>query len=189
MFPRITDPQAWTLFLDRDGVINKKLPGDYVKSWDEFEFLPGVLTSLVQLRKYFNRIVIVTNQQGIGKGIMNFSDLKAIHDQMLDEIEQNGGLIDAIYFCPDLENSLSRNRKPETGMAMRAKKEFPEIEFKNSVMVGDALSDMDFAGKLGMVAVYLGTDKQIIDNNKNKIDYVFNNLKEFADFLYENNQK
>lgn len=187
MFPRITDSQAWTLFLDRDGVVNKKLPDDYVKSWDEFEFLPGVLESLAVLRNYFSRIVVVSNQQGIGKGIMTEADLKVIHDQMLREVEQNGGLIDAVYFCPDLENSRSRNRKPETGMALQAQNDFPDIEFKNSVMVGDALSDMDFAGKLGMVAVYLGTDKQFIDNNKNKIDYVFNNLKEFADFLYENN--
>jgi len=187
MFPRITDPQAWTLFLDRDGVINKKLPDDYVKCWDEFEFLPGVLEALAVLRKYFGRIVIVSNQQGIGKGIMTEPDLKAIHHQMLREIEQNGGLIDAIYFCPDLENNRSRDRKPESGMAMQAQQDFPDIEFKNSVMVGDALSDMDFAGKLGMVAVYLGADKQLIENNKNKIDYVFYNLKEFADFLYENN--
>jgi histidinol-phosphate phosphatase family protein len=189
MFPKISDPQAWTLFLDRDGVINKKLPDDYVKSWDEFEFLPGVLESMALLRKYFNRILVISNQQGIGKGIMNEADLKAIHNIMRNEIEFYGGLIDAIYFCPDLANSKSSNRKPETGMAMQAKRDFLEIEFHNSVMVGDALTDMEFAAKLGMVAVYLGTDKQIIENNKYQINYVFNNLNEFADFLYENNHE
>jgi len=189
MFPRIKDPQAWTLFLDRDGVINKKLPDDYVKSWDEFEFLPGVIESLALLRKYFSRILVISNQQGIGKGIMNEADLKVLHDKMRDEIKHNGSFIDAIYFCPDLANSNSPSRKPETGMAMQAKSDFPEIEFKNSVMVGDALTDMEFAARLGMVAVYLGTDKKIIENNKYKIKYVFNNLKEFADFLYENNNK
>jgi len=189
MFPQITAPQAWTLFLDRDGVINKKLPDDYVKSWSEFEFLPGVIESVMLLRKFFSRILVISNQQGIGKGIMSEADLKAIHDKMHDEIEFNGGLIDAVYFCPDLATSQSPNRKPETGMAMQAKRDFPEIEFSNSVMVGDALTDMEFASRLGMVAVYLGADKQIIENNKYKINYVFNNLKEFADFLYENNHK
>lgn len=189
MFPIISNPQSWTLFLDRDGVINKKLPGDYVKSWKEFEFLPYVKESLAGLRKFFGRIIIVSNQQGIGKGIMKEAELYEIHGFMRAEIEQNGGFIDEIYFCPDLAVSNSSNRKPETGMALQSKNDFPEIEFKNSVMVGDSLTDMEFAAKLGMVAVYIGADNHVVENNKYLIDYVFNNLKEFADFLYENNPK
>lgn len=187
MFPQIADPALWTLFLDRDGVINKKLPDDYVKSWEEFEFLPGVKEALQNLRRFFNRIVVVSNQQGIGKGIMSTDDLIKIHNNMCREIEQGGGFIDEIYFCTDLAGSGSSFRKPATGMAHQAKKDFPEIEFSNAVMAGDAASDMEFAARLGMIAVFIGNDRYIIEDNKEKIPYVFNNLKEFADFLYENN--
>jgi len=189
MFPLISHPQSWTLFLDRDGVINKKLPDNYVKSWEEFEFLPHVKESLALMRTFFGRVIIISNQQGIGKGIMDEADLNDIHRKMCDEIALYGGFIDRIYFCPDLAERNSQNRKPAKGMALQAKKDFPDIEFHHAVMVGDALSDMEFAAKLGMVAVYIGDDKQIIQNNKHKIDYVFNNLKEFSDFIYENNHK
>ncbi len=189
MFPQLSDFSSWTLFLDRDGVINKKLPDDYVKSWKEFEFLPHVKESLALMRMFFARVIIISNQQGIGKGIMDEADLNDIHRKMCDEIALYGGFIDRIYFCPDLAERNSQNRKPATGMALQAKNDFPDIEFHHAVMVGDALSDMEFAAKLGMVAVYIGDDKQIIQNNKHKIDYVFNNLKELADFLYEKNHK
>jgi len=187
MFPHIANPHTWTLFLDRDGVINKKLPDDYVKSWDEFEFLPYAAVSLARLRKYFGRIIIVSNQQGIGKCLMSQTDLDTIHSQMCQAIKAEGGSINKIYCCTDLASSGSSNRKPRTGMALQAQKDFPEISFARSVMVGDALSDMEFAARLGMVAVYIGSDKHIIHNNKFEIDYVFNNLKELADFIYENN--
>lgn len=189
MFPQIVNPQSWTLFLDRDGVINRKIEGDYVKSWNEFKFIPLVKDALAELRNFFGRAIIISNQQGIGKGIMNEKDLDKIHCKMLMEIEMGGGFIDKIYFCPDIASSNSPNRKPEPGMALQAKNDFPEIEFKNSVMVGDALTDMELAAKLGMIAVYIGADKKIIHNNKCKIDYVFNNLKELSDFIYEKNHK
>ena len=133
-----------TLFLDRDGVINKRLVGDYVKKWNDFEFLPGVLDAFATFSSYFDKIFIVTNQQGIGKGLMTEADLQQIHHQMIFEIEKAGGRIDGIYFCPDLKDSHSFMRKPNIGMALKAKKDFPMINFKNSVMVGDSVSDMLF---------------------------------------------
>ncbi|HNZ42531.1 MAG TPA: HAD-IIIA family hydrolase [Bacteroidales bacterium] len=187
MFPHIANPHSWTLFLDRDGVINKKLPDDYVKSWDEFEFLPFATASLARLRKYFGRIIVVSNQQGVGKGLMSQADLEAVHEKMCRMITADGGFINKIYCCTDLASSGSLNRKPDIGMALQAQQDFPEIDFSKSLMVGDALSDMEFAAHLGMVAVYIGSVKIIAENNKLKIDYVFNNLKELADFIYENN--
>src|SRR5688572_23731927 len=89
-----------TLFLDRDGVINERIPGDYVKNWDEFIFLDGVLEALNILARKFNRIVVVTNQQGIAKGLMTEEDLNKVHQRMVLEIQESGGKIDKVYFCP-----------------------------------------------------------------------------------------
>ena len=88
----------WTLFLDRDGVINKKLENDYVKHWIEFEFIEGTLDALKILNSIFGTIVVVTNQQGIGKGIYRTEDLELIHQNMLYEINYLGGRIDKVYF-------------------------------------------------------------------------------------------
>ncbi len=79
----------WTLFLDRDGVINNRLADDYVKSWDEFEFIQGVLEALGIFARLFSKIFIITNQQGIGKNIMTLADLESIHAKMLDEISNS----------------------------------------------------------------------------------------------------
>ena len=140
----------WTLFLDRDGVINKRIPGQYVRLWEEFEFLPGVLEALSLFQSIFGRIVIVTNQQGIGKDLMTEADLEAVHRQMLQEIHATGGRIDGVYHCPDLAYENSFCRKPNPGMAYQAKKDFPEIDFKRSLMAGNSLSDIQFGCRLGM---------------------------------------
>ena len=143
-----------TLFLDRDGVINKHLPGDYVKNWEEFEFLPDVLEAFALLAKSFRRIIIVTNQRGVGKGLMTEFDLHDIHQRMVSEIIHAGGRLDRIYCCTDTNND-SPNRKPNSGMALQAQKDFPEIIFKKSVMVGDSKSDMEFGVRLGMKTILL----------------------------------
>ncbi|CAG0910654.1 unnamed protein product, partial [Cyprideis torosa] len=138
----------WTLFLDRDGVINKRLPDNYVRSIEEFEFLGGVKEALFWFSQYFDRIFIVTNQQGIDKGIMDHEDLYLIHDYLLSEVEKSGGKIDQIYYCPHLSIEKSYYRKPNPGMAIMAKEDFPEIEFASSIMVGDSYSDIVFGNKL-----------------------------------------
>jgi histidinol-phosphate phosphatase family protein len=148
---------TWTLFLDRDGVINAKLPGDYVKLIDEFEFLPGVLEALEKAAAIFDVIVVVTNQQGIGKGIMTDTHLFTIHQHMIKEVFNNGGRIDKIYFCPDLEIENPSHRKPRTGMAYDAREDFPSIEFTKSIIIGDSPSDMEFGHRLGMKCVGIGS--------------------------------
>jgi histidinol-phosphate phosphatase family protein len=141
-----------TLFLDRDGVINHHRPDDYVKTWDEFEFLPGVLDSLCVLSTMFKRIIIVTNQRGVGKGLMSEKTLHEIHRRMIGEIEEHGGRIDGIYYCTDLNND-SPNRKPNSGMALQAKTDFPDIAFERSIMIGDSESDMEFGRRLSMKTI------------------------------------
>src|ERR1035441_2519540 len=94
--------KSWTLFLDRDGVINLHYPNDYVKTWDEFYFLEGVLDAFRNLSSVFRRIIVVTNQQGVGKELMSHDDLQFIHTEMLKEIRKHGGRINAIYAATDL---------------------------------------------------------------------------------------
>ena len=162
--------KSWTLFLDRDGVINRRLPGDYVKSWEEFEFLPGVKESLAKLSGIFGRIIIVTNQQGIGKGLMTEEGLKEIHQKMITEVEAAGGRIDAVYHCPGLAKDNPPCRKPNPGMGLQAQQDFPEIVFNKSVMVGDSPSDMEFGTSLGMNCLYVGEEKIISLKQYKSID-------------------
>ena len=125
---------SWTLFLDRDGVINRKLEGDYVKTIEEFEFLPNSLEAIVAFSNYFHKIIVVTNQQGISKKLMTEDDLSKVHNHLLNEVEKLNGRIDAIYHAPQLESENSIMRKPNTGMAYLAQKEFPSIEFSKQEM-------------------------------------------------------
>ncbi|MCX6243462.1 MAG: HAD family hydrolase [Bacteroidetes bacterium] len=177
----MTIDNGWTLFLDRDGVINTRIPGGYVRTWDQFEFMPGVLDALKILAERFSPIIVVSNQQGIGKGLMTEEELSVIHEKMTGEIKQNGGRIDRIYHSPFLEEERSVIRKPNVGMALMARKDFPGISFKRSVMVGDSLSDMVFGKRLSMVTVFLTKDMNQVRKNHNLIDFVYPDLLSFAE--------
>lgn len=147
-----------TLFLDRDGVINRRLPGHYVTHWEAFEWLPGVLPAIAAFSKLFARIVVVTNQQGIGKGLMSEAQLADIHRHMQKTVSAAGGRIDAVYFCPHLTSDKCNCRKPLSGMALQAKADFPAIDFSASVMAGDTSSDIQFGLNLGMTTVCIGSE-------------------------------
>lgn len=168
-----------TLFLDRDGVINRKLENDYVKNWDEFEFIDGVLKALKVFNSLFEHIIIVTNQQGIGKGLMTEKDLDLIHSKMLLAIEKAGGRIDKIYFAPQLAAEKSNFRKPNTGMPLQAQKDCSTINFEKSIMVGDSVSDMEMGQKLGMICVGIGNDEL-------NCDLFCDSLSGFVDLVIEN---
>lgn len=172
---------TWTLFLDRDGVINTRLEGEYVKKWDDFDFIPGTIKAIEQLSHVFGRIVVVTNQAGVGKGLMKEKQLHEIHQKLLKTIDLLDGRIDKIYYCTDTPNADSTNRKPETGMALQAKADFPEIDFKKSVIVGDSHSDMEFGQRLGMTLVFVeGKDE---DLQGLKPHLTVKSLKKFADAI------
>lgn len=171
--------KSWTLFLDRDGVINERIPGDYVKDWDKFDFIPGSIKAIERFADIFGIIVVVTNQAGIGKGLMTEKQLKEVHRQFLKTIDLLDGRIDKIYHCPDKPDAKSPNRKPETGMALQAKADFPEIDFSKSVIVGDSNSDMDFGKRLGMTRIFIEGKKE--DPSVFEPHFTFKTLKEFAD--------
>lgn len=171
--------KSWTLFLDRDGVINKKLENDYVKHWIEFEFAEGALVALRSLGGLFGRIVVVTNQQGIGKRLYRVEDLEIIHKNMLYEVAYHGGRIDQVYFSPYLSSENHPSRKPGIGMALDAKKDFPEIIFDKSIVVGDSASDIEFGKKCGMKTVFVSAENV----NPANADFKVASLAEFAELL------
>lgn len=151
-----------TLFLDRDGVINRRLPGEYVRNWAEFEWLPSVPEAIAALNKLFTRTIVVTNQQGIGKGLMTEKDLQSVHQQMQMDLQRVGGHFDLILYCPDLRSKPNNCRKPNPAMALEAQRQFPEIHFEHSLMVGDSVSDLRFGKNLGMATVLITTNPEEI---------------------------
>lgn len=170
----------WTLFLDRDGVINVEKDGEYVLNKEGFFFLPGVLDALKILAGKFSRILIVTNQRCIAKGMLTIEGLQDIHAYMMDGITATGGRIDHIYFCPDMNGE---NRKPNPGMAFQAKNDYPAIDFSKSIMVGNKLSDMQFGRNAGINTVFAATTHPETPYPHPFIDYRVNNLLEFANAL------
>lgn len=145
----ICEQDCDTLLLDRDGVINRLLPGDYVKGWEEFEFIPGVLEAMPELSKRFKHIFIVTNQRGVGKRLMTDRDLQDIHERMCQEINNCGGRIDRIYCCTAVSDSDPR-RKPHTGMFEEILRDYPDVSSSRCLMVGDSKSDLQFAKNCGI---------------------------------------
>ena len=151
-----------TLFLDRDGVINVKLDGQYVENTDDFEFMIGVETAISKLSKVFNRILIVTNQQGIAKGIMSDKDLGILHEYMLLELKKNGGVIDKIYYCPHLAADNCSCRKPNPGMIQQAIIDFPEIKVEGSYLIGDSETDMLAGNKMGLITIKVDSEYTLL---------------------------
>lgn len=173
---------TWTLFLDRDGVINHEKHLDYIHTWDEFTFYEGVTEAIGVFAKTFNRIIVVTNQKGIGKGVTKSEDLQLIHKNMIAAIEAGGGNIDAVYFCPDLD-SESPNRKPNPGMGLQAVQDFPDIDLNKAIMIGNTISDMQFGRNLGVHTIFLPTTRPEVDLNDERIDAVYDSLIAFANDL------
>ena len=108
-------PQPWSVFLDRDGVLNRKAPeGDYIRTWADFVWLPGVLGALRQLREAGLRALIVTNQRGVARGLIRPEDLDDIHARLRTEALAAGGRIDGIYTCPHLGGTCECRKPPAT---------------------------------------------------------------------------
>lgn len=174
--------KSWTLFLDRDGVINIDKEGSYIFSVDEFIFSPGAPALFKKITEKFNRIIIVTNQRGVGRQLMTEDTLADIHRHMTTKVEEAGGKIDAIYYCSSIHNDHPE-RKPNPGMAVRAKLNFPEIDFSKSIMVGNNLSDMHFGRNAGIHTVFVKTTRPHQELPHPDIDLAFNGLEDFVKAL------
>lgn len=144
-----------TIFLDRDGVINRKLDEDYVKHWGEFEFLPGAKEALKILTEKNYRLIVVTNQRGIARGWMTEDDLHKIHARMMAELLDAGAEITAIFCCPHDKDQCDC-RKPKTGMFLLAQRHYPDLDFAQSVLIGDSASDMEAGKGVGCRTIFIG---------------------------------
>ena len=149
---------ADTLLLDRDGVLNRLRPGDYVKTWNEFDWAPGAMEALSEAARKFSGIYIVSNQRGVGRGVMTQEALRDVHSRMLAEIAAAGGRIDGIYVCTAVSDE-DPCRKPHRGMFDRLLSEHPEIDPGRTVMIGDSKSDMEFAANCGIRGIWCRSEK------------------------------
>ena len=171
--------KTWALFLDRDGVINERVFGGYITKVEDFHFIENTKKSIKLLSNYFYLTFVVTNQQGIAKGLMTERNLLEIHTYMCNQIHAIGGKIDKCYFAPNLRDAEDDMRKPGPVMAELAKMEYPEVDFKSCVMVGDTDSDILFGKNLGMKTVRIKTEEPI----NIQADLTVADLLEFAKII------
>lgn len=144
-----------TVFLDRDGVLNEKTPeGDYVTSWEQFRVLPGVPQAIARLNRAGLRVIVVTNQRGIARGLYTLEDVEAMHARFAELLAQHGAQVDAFLICPH-EAGECNCRKPLTGLFDQAIARFPGVTAAESVMIGDSAADMEFGRRLGMATIWI----------------------------------
>ncbi len=144
------------IFFDRDGIVNTRLIDEYVRRVEDFVFLDGFfeLYHLVVQNKW--KRIVVTNQQGVGKGLMSLTDLDLIHSHMQQDLQQRYGAgFDAVYYCTELAESKSTRRKPEPGMILEAAERF-SIDLPNSWMIGDSISDVQAGRRAGTHTMLVG---------------------------------
>jgi histidinol-phosphate phosphatase family protein len=180
----------WTLFLDRDGVINEEPPVEqiYVNKLSQFHLYPDSLEAIKIMDTLFENVVIATNQRGVFRGLTPLEELNKIHAFLLEEVQKSGGRIDKIYYAAEGDDDHP-NRKPNSGMAHQAKADFPHIEFSRSVMIGNNLSDMQFGRNVGMKTILLTTtlsETKIQLADPTLYDANFPSLYEAAVYLQNN---
>jgi D-glycero-D-manno-heptose 1,7-bisphosphate phosphatase len=146
------------VFLDRDGVINENLDGSYVQAWEAFRFLPGAIEAIAALTRAGFPIVVVTNQAGIGKGLMAEETVMDLHRRMLAAIEAGGGSVDAVLYCPHRVEDGCACRKPQPGLFRRAAAQLG-LDLARSVFVGDAVSDVQAALAAGCRPILVRTGR------------------------------
>lgn len=146
------------VFIDRDGVINKYLDNDYVKSWHDFAFLPKAREAMKLLANAGWEVIVITNQAGIGKGVMTKKTVEAINARMTAEIEAHGGRIKATYYCPHRSDENCECRKPRPGMLLRAAREH-KIDLTDCYLIGDAITDIQAGKAVGCRTVLVRTGR------------------------------
>jgi histidinol-phosphate phosphatase family protein len=174
--------KSWTLFLDRDGVINERNFDGYITTPNQFKFITGVFDALNIFESCFGKIVLVTNQQGVAKEIMSECNLNDVHRYMCQELQEKIGFeFDAIYAATNFKGAIVDRRKPSSAMAMEAKEVFPSISFQKSIMIGDTDGDLKFGTNLGMKTVLIKSSENVSE----KADVSAGSLKEFALMMKE----
>lgn len=144
------------LILDRDGVINHVKANGYINSPEELIIRKDFLNSIKTLSDTFEHVFVVSNQKGVGKGIMTMEEMESVNKKMMETVSEHGGRIDNIYISTSAEDNAPDN-KPNIGLATLIKTDFPNIDFKKCVVVGDSASDFMFAENLNCEFVYART--------------------------------
>jgi len=139
------------VFLDRDGVINEER-SDYVKSWREFQFLPGALEAMASLTEAGLPLIVITNQSAIGRGLVSAAEVREIHRRMVAAIEEVGGRIAQIYCCPHTPEQHCECRKPRSGLLLSAAREH-DLELARCYLIGDKLTDIAAGQAVGCQCV------------------------------------
>lgn len=169
-------------FLDRDGVINVKAPeGEYVTRWEEVQFLPGVATAISLLNKAELRVIVVSNQRCVAKGLVTSAEVEALHERICRELADIGAVIDAVYFCPHETEPLCDCRKPAPGMLLQAAKEH-RIDLGASWMIGDSEVDVAAGKNAGCKTVLLGRHA---DSSASSPDLLAESLLEATEKILE----
>jgi D-glycero-D-manno-heptose 1,7-bisphosphate phosphatase len=155
---QVAPPDLQAVFLDRDGTLNRER-ADYVKSWQEYEWLPGALAALVALARLGVPIFVVTNQSAVGRGILDVGALAAIHAQACAEAQAAGGRIDGFWVCPHAPDEGCACRKPQPGLLLAAARQH-HLELSRCVFVGDTVTDMQAALAAGCASILVRTGRQ-----------------------------
>ena len=151
-------------FLDRDGVLNWKMPeGEYVTTPEQFELLPGAVGGLRLLAEAGYRLIVVTNQRGVARGRLTLEQLAAIHQKLVRLLALEGLALDAIYVCPHAAGECDC-RKPQPGMLLRAFDNFPDLVPGKCVLFGDSASDIEAARRAGVLAVLMPANGSLEDS-------------------------
>ena len=176
------------IFLDRDGVINRDPGfGDYIKSWEEFEFLPEAIAAIKRLNKNGYEIFIISNQAGVGRGLYSQAALDDITKNMLREIESQGGKIKSVSYCVHQPDEGCSCRKPQTGMIKKVT-EGLDIDFKNTYFMGDSRLDIAAGRNMGCKTILLLTGKEDPNNIKDfeyQPDFIKKDLNEAVELVLE----
>ena len=148
------------VFLDRDGVINRKAPeGKYVSSREEFHLLPGVASAISTLNRTGRRVIVISNQRGVALGLYTAADVDALHSWVREYLAGHGARIDGFYYCPHDKNQCDC-RKPKTGLFEQAQRDFPEACPANSLIIGDSVSDIEAGRNFGCRTIFIEGDAQ-----------------------------
>lgn len=148
------------VFLDRDGVINRKPPeGEYISQWKEFVLLPGVEQAIAALNASGRIVIVITNQRGVALGLYTEEDVRSLHRELQRHLSGHSAHVDAFYYCPH-DDGQCDCRKPGTGLFERAFRDFPEASRANSIVIGDSISDIQAARNLSMPSIFIRGESQ-----------------------------
>lgn len=187
----LNEKEAIAVFIDRDGTII--VDKNYLSNPDMVEFYPGAIDSIKRMNFRGLKVIVVSNQSGVARGFFDEDCIYAVERRISEILKENGAKIDGFYYCPHHSEAVVEKykldcecRKPKIALAMKAEKDF-HIALNKSFVVGDKISDMEFARNIGATAILVRTGKGIIIEKKisrDLFDAVFDTFSDAVDFIF-----